>query len=99
MRSAVLNLDRGILRLLKAKGSFHFFVAATDCVLIAANALFPASGPVTGSFNGLHWESKFLAIKRFWKLVSFSVAFHEYPALCNWFIVCCCVLAGGDLHR
>jgi hypothetical protein len=34
---------------------------------LLTNPLFPASGPVTGSFNGLHWESKFLAITGFEK--------------------------------
>jgi len=30
-------------------------------VLGGSNPLFPASGPATGSFNGLHAKSKFLA--------------------------------------
>ena len=41
----------------------HFFRS-----LFPRNPLFPASGPATGSFNGLHAKSKFLAAqKRSWQ--------------------------------
>ncbi len=42
-----------------------------------APPFFPASGPVTGSFNGLHRESNFLAIGQL-KLFSGHLAAHDF---------------------
>jgi hypothetical protein len=41
-----------VLRFLRSFGPFS-----------PATPISPPSGPATGSFNGLHWESNFLALK------------------------------------
>jgi hypothetical protein len=55
---------RSSLRHTAVSGYFSSLLAAHSALFTSSSPFPPASGPATGSFNGLHPKSKFLAVSQ-----------------------------------